>query len=67
MWAAETTNYPREVAELAQAHQLPDAVERAYQRGTQFAKRIALISDWGLQCKNKLSTEKGLWTITSLP
>uniref|UniRef100_Q47FF9 Phage integrase n=1 Tax=Dechloromonas aromatica (strain RCB) TaxID=159087 RepID=Q47FF9_DECAR len=67
MWAAETTNYPREVAEHALAHQLPDAVERAYQRGTQFAKRIALMSDWGQQCKKKPSAEKGLWTITSLP
>jgi len=28
MWAAEATNYPREVAEHALAHQLPDAVER---------------------------------------
>jgi integrase len=25
MWAAETTNFPREVAEHALAHQLPDA------------------------------------------
>lgn len=54
MWAAETTAYPREVAEHALAHQLPDAVERAYQRGTQFAKRQALMGDWGLYC----TTEK---------
>jgi len=47
MWAAESTNYPREVAEHALAHQLPDAVERAYQRGTQFAKRQALMEEWG--------------------
>jgi integrase len=46
MWAAETTNYPREVAEHALAHQLPDAVERAYQRGSQFTKRAALMADW---------------------
>jgi len=50
MWAAETTNYPREVAEHALAHQLPDAVERAYQRGSQFAKRIALMADWAVCC-----------------
>ena len=50
MWAAEATNYPREVAEHALAHQLPDAVERAYQRGTQFVKRIALMRDWGAVC-----------------
>jgi integrase len=51
MWAAEATNYPREVAEHALAHQLPDAVERAYQRGTQFAKRIELMREWGSLCK----------------
>ncbi len=50
MWAAETTNYPREVAEHALAHQLPNAVERAYQRGSQFAKRAALMSDWATYC-----------------
>lgn len=50
MWAAETTNYPREVAEHALAHQLPDAVERAYQRGSQFAKRAALMAEWSTYC-----------------
>lgn len=50
MWAAENTNYPREVAEHALAHQLPDAVERAYQRGTQFAKRRELMLEWGRYC-----------------
>ena len=50
MWAAETTNYSREVAEHALAHQLPDAVERAYQRGSQFAKRAALMAEWSVYC-----------------
>jgi integrase len=50
MWAAEATNYPREVAEHALAHQLPDAVERAYQRGSQIAKRAALMTDWSKYC-----------------
>ena len=50
MWAAEATNYPREVAEHALAHQLPDAVERAYQRGSQFAKRAALMAEWSVYC-----------------
>ena len=50
MWAAEATNHPREVAEHALAHQLPDAVERAYQRGSQFAKRAALMTDWAVYC-----------------
>ena len=56
MWAAEMTNYPREVAEHALAHQLPDAVERAYQRGSQFTKRTSLMSDWAVYCST-LKTE----------
>lgn len=52
MWAAEATNYPREVAEHALAHQLPDAVERAYQRGTQFKKRVSMMEDWGKLCQS---------------
>lgn len=55
MWAAETTNYPREVAEHALAHQLPDAVERAYQRGSQFTKRAALMADWAAFCMAVMS------------
>jgi integrase len=50
MWTAEETAFPREVAEHALAHQLPDAVERAYQRGTQFLKRRALMQDWAEHC-----------------
>jgi integrase len=50
MWAAESTNYPREVAEHALAHQLPDMVERAYQRGTMFKKRAALMGEWAKFC-----------------
>ena len=50
MWTAETTCYPRKVAEHALAHKLPDAVERAYQRGTQFLKRQSLMAEWGAYC-----------------
>ena len=53
MWSAEQTDYPREVAEHALAHQLPNAVERAYQRGTQFPKRVALMADWASYCCGK--------------
>lgn len=49
MWAA-ATNYPREVAEHALAHRLPDTVERSYQRGSQFAKRAALMTEWSVYC-----------------
>lgn len=46
MWAAEATGYPREVAEHALAHQLPDKVEAAYARTTLFEKRRMLMGDW---------------------
>ncbi len=45
-WCAEQTNYPRELAEHALAHRLPDKVEAAYQRSTMFEKRRALMRDW---------------------
>ena len=50
MWAAEGRNYPREVAEHWLAHRLPDTVERAYQRGSQFTKRTALMDEWSAFC-----------------
>ena len=46
MWAAERTNFPREVAEFALAHNLPDKVEAAYQRGTLVEKRRVLMDQW---------------------
>lgn len=50
VWAAESTHFPREVAEHALAHQLPDRVEASYQRSTLFEKRRALMADWGAHC-----------------
>ncbi|MDO9404844.1 MAG: tyrosine-type recombinase/integrase [Polaromonas sp.] len=45
-WAAEHSEHPREVAEHALAHRLPDKVEAAYQRGTLLNKRRVLMQDW---------------------
>lgn len=50
MWAAGTTNYPRVVAEHALAHQLADAGERAFQRGSLVAKRTALMAERSVYC-----------------
>lgn len=50
MWAAERTNYPREVAEHALAHQLPDKVEAAYMRSTLFEKRRRMMDEWAKFC-----------------
>jgi integrase len=49
-WAAERTNFPREVAEMALAHTVGDAVERAYQRSDLFAKRRQLADAWARFC-----------------
>jgi integrase len=49
-WAAECTTYPREVCEMALAHQIPDAVEAAYRRGELLEKRRGLASDWARYC-----------------
>lgn len=45
-WAAERTNYPREVAETALAHVIENKVEAAYRRGDLFEKRARLMADW---------------------
>ncbi|HEA5698901.1 TPA: integrase, partial [Klebsiella pneumoniae] len=49
-WAGETTDYQREVIEHALAHQLADKAEAAYQRGTLWPKRVALMDDWAGYC-----------------
>lgn len=45
-WAAEHTEYPRDVAEMALAHTIGDKVEAAYRRGDLFSKRTAMMADW---------------------
>ena len=47
-WTAETTAYPREVAEMALAHTVGNQAEAAYRRGDLFEKRRALMQDWAL-------------------
>ena len=49
-WAGECSNFPREVIENALAHQLKDKAEAAYARGTQLAKRKALMDGWATYC-----------------
>jgi integrase len=49
-WAAEQTNFPREVAEAALAHVLKDKTEAAYQRGDLFQKRAKLMQAWADYC-----------------
>ena len=45
-WAAECTDVPREVCELALAHVNSDRVEAAYRRSDLFDRRRVLMADW---------------------
>jgi integrase len=56
-WAAECTGYSHEVAEMALAHTISNAVERAYRRGDLFDKRRRLMADWAIYCA-RMTTHK---------
>lgn len=49
-WAAERTNFPREVIEMALAHTIDSKVEAAYRRGDLFEKRRQLAEAWARYC-----------------
>lgn len=49
-WAAECTNYPNIVSEMALAHEISSDVEAAYRRGDLFEKRKRLMLDWAKYC-----------------
>ena len=51
-WAAERTNFPREVIEAALAHTIGNKVEAAYQRGDLFEKRRRLMEAWAQFCSS---------------
>jgi len=51
--AAERTNYPNPVVEMALAHAIGDKVEASYRRGDLFAKRVRLMADWAKYCGTK--------------
>ncbi len=52
-WAAERTNYPNHVVEMALAHTVGDKVEAAYRRGDLFDKRRRLMAEWAKYCGTK--------------
>ena len=52
-WAAERTNFPNFVVEMALAHNVSDKVEAAYRRGDLLAKRIRLMADWARFCSTE--------------
>lgn len=49
-WAAENTNFSREVTERAMAHAVGDKTEAAYLRSDVFQKRVKLMAAWASFC-----------------
>ena len=78
-WVNDATEYPRELAEMALAHAVGDATERAYLRGNAPERRARLMQDWSDFIDGKLKpvghedSERGtadtarIETATSLP
>jgi integrase len=50
-WASECTQFPKEIAEMALAHQVGSEAERAYNRTTLVEKRRALAETWSNYCE----------------
>jgi integrase len=57
-WAAEQTNYPNHIAEMALAHAVGDKVEAAYRRGDLLAKRKQLAEAWSRYCTSPPAVHK---------
>jgi integrase len=62
-WAAEQTNHPRDVAEMALAHVVGDKTEAAYRRGDLFEKRRRLAEDWAQYCERPLPDSAVVFSI----
>jgi len=45
-WLGDTTNYDRDIGELALGHQIENKVEAAYRRGQMLEKRKQMMADW---------------------
>lgn len=63
-WVAERTNFPGEMAEVALAHRISNAVEAAYRRGDMMEKRRRMMAAWEAfledagNCENVFRFEK---------
>lgn len=52
-WAGDKTNFPRDVAEMALAHQVGDKTERAYRRNNALEKRRQMMQQWSNWCDGR--------------
>ena len=55
-WAGDATEFPRELAELALAHNVGDETERAYRRNAAVERRRKLMQDWADFCAGPVNT-----------
>ena len=58
-WAAERTNFPHELAEMALAHAIDSKTEAAYRRGDMLEKRAAMMGAWATFCKTPTPHKAG--------
>jgi integrase len=58
-WAAERTNYPAEVAEMALAHTVSDKTAAAYHRSDLFERRRRLMQQWAIFCATPPQEKRG--------
>ncbi|MEE4132454.1 integrase arm-type DNA-binding domain-containing protein [Pseudomonas viridiflava] len=56
-WASESTSYPREVCEMALAHDERDQTEGAYSRTDFLEKRRPLMQDWAEHASSEQTVE----------
>jgi integrase len=66
-WAAERTNFPSEVVEMALAHAVGSKVEAAYRRGDLFEKRRRLMDAWEEFCDSALAERKNVVSLRGKP
>jgi len=57
-WAAERTDFPNEVVEMALAHTIRNKVEAAYRRGDLFDKRRQLAETWAVFCNGTAPSKR---------
>ncbi len=57
-WAAERTDFPSEVVEMALSHAIGNKVEAAYRRGDLFEKRRRLMDAWAAYCARSVPIEQ---------
>jgi integrase len=49
-WAGDSTNFPRDIVEMALGHKVGNEVELAYRRGSALVKRRQLMEAWSRYC-----------------